>query len=219
MRSDSTLVPPVTAERSPPDSRMTGADSPVTADSSTDATPSVTSPSEGITSLASQTTRSPLASLAAATRVSVPSALRRRASVSERIRRRVSAWALPRPSAMASAKLAKSTVSSSQMVMDQSKRPGWAIASMRVTTDPTSTTNMTGFLICTLGSSFLKASNPARRRIWLSKRLRASATPCGPAPGCDCACAVRVVIRRTFRERAARRSGRARQQGRRSDRR
>ena len=28
MRSDSTLVPPVTAERSPPDSRMTGADSP-----------------------------------------------------------------------------------------------------------------------------------------------------------------------------------------------
>jgi hypothetical protein len=35
MRSDSTLVPPVTAERSPPDSRMTGADSPVIADSST----------------------------------------------------------------------------------------------------------------------------------------------------------------------------------------
>ena len=29
IRSDSTLVPPVTAERSPPDSRMTGADSPV----------------------------------------------------------------------------------------------------------------------------------------------------------------------------------------------
>ena len=34
-------VPPVTAEKSPPDSRITGADSPVTADSSTEATPSI----------------------------------------------------------------------------------------------------------------------------------------------------------------------------------
>src|ERR1700693_4683969 len=35
MRSERTRVPPVTADRSPPDSRMTGADSPVIADSST----------------------------------------------------------------------------------------------------------------------------------------------------------------------------------------
>ncbi len=49
IRSESTLVPPVTAERSPPDSRMTGADSPVIADSSTEATPSTTSPSPGMT--------------------------------------------------------------------------------------------------------------------------------------------------------------------------
>ena len=48
IRSDSTVVPPVTADRSPPDSRMTGADSPVIADSSTDAMPSMTSPSPGI---------------------------------------------------------------------------------------------------------------------------------------------------------------------------
>ncbi len=48
MRSESTVVPPVTAERSPPDSRMTGADSPVMADSSTEATPSMISPSEGM---------------------------------------------------------------------------------------------------------------------------------------------------------------------------
>ena len=48
--SDSTRVPPVTAERSPPDSRITGADSPVIADSSTVAMPSTTSPSLGITS-------------------------------------------------------------------------------------------------------------------------------------------------------------------------
>ena len=45
IQSDNTLVPPVTAERSPPASRMTGADSPVMADSSTEATPSMTSPS------------------------------------------------------------------------------------------------------------------------------------------------------------------------------
>jgi hypothetical protein len=45
IQSDSTRVPPVTADRSPPDSRMTGADSPVMADSSTDAMPSMISPS------------------------------------------------------------------------------------------------------------------------------------------------------------------------------
>ena len=50
IQSDSTLVPPVTAERSPPDSRITGADSPVIALSSTDATPSMMSPSAGMTS-------------------------------------------------------------------------------------------------------------------------------------------------------------------------
>ena len=43
--SDSTRVPPVTAERSPPDSRITGADSPVMAASFTDAMPSMISPS------------------------------------------------------------------------------------------------------------------------------------------------------------------------------
>ncbi len=76
MRSDRTLVPPVTAERSPPDSRMTGADSPVMADSSTEAMPSMISPSEGIRSPASHTTRSPLASADAGTRSSVPSAFK-----------------------------------------------------------------------------------------------------------------------------------------------
>ncbi len=177
MRSERTLVPPVTAERSPPDSRMTGADSPVMADSSTEATPSMISPSEGIRSPASQTTRSPLASAEAATRSSVPSGRRRRASVSARMRRRVSAWALPRPSAMASAKLAKITVRNSQTVIDQANRVGLAMASMKVITVPTSTTNMTGFLTCTRGSSFLKASMSARPRISRSNRLRASATP------------------------------------------
>eukprot|EP01022_Parablepharisma_sp_SALTPOND_P006709 TRINITY_DN12717_c1_g1_i1.p1 TRINITY_DN12717_c1_g1~~TRINITY_DN12717_c1_g1_i1.p1 ORF type:complete len:1877 (-),score=641.20 TRINITY_DN12717_c1_g1_i1:7532-13162(-) len=60
IQSDSTRVPPVTAEKSPPDSRITGADSPVMALSSTVATPSMTSPSAGTVSPASMNTRSPL---------------------------------------------------------------------------------------------------------------------------------------------------------------
>ena len=43
-------MPPVTAERSPPASRMTGADSPVMAASFTEAMPSMTSPSPGMIS-------------------------------------------------------------------------------------------------------------------------------------------------------------------------
>jgi hypothetical protein len=58
--SERTPVPPVTALLSPPASRMTGADSPVMADSSTDAAPSTTSPSPGMSSPAVTTTRSPL---------------------------------------------------------------------------------------------------------------------------------------------------------------
>ena len=86
IRSESTRVPPVTAERSPPDSRITGADSPVIADSSTDAMPSITVPSPGITSPASTTTRSPRASSDAA-RVP-PSAQPRRGLGAHRAQRR-----------------------------------------------------------------------------------------------------------------------------------
>ena len=59
MKSDRTVVPPVTAERSPPASRMTGADSPVIADSLTEATPSTISPSPGMMSPGSTRTTSP----------------------------------------------------------------------------------------------------------------------------------------------------------------
>ena len=62
IRSESTRVPPVTPERSPPASRITGALSPVIADSSTEATPSTISPSAGMTWPASTTTRSPVLS-------------------------------------------------------------------------------------------------------------------------------------------------------------
>ncbi len=62
--SDSTRVPPVTAERSPPDSRITGADSPVMADSSTDGDALDDVAVAGITSPATTTHTSPTSSCA-----------------------------------------------------------------------------------------------------------------------------------------------------------
>ncbi len=58
-QSESTRVPPVTALRSPPLSRITGALSPVMALSSTEAAPTTTSPSAGMNSPASTSTTSP----------------------------------------------------------------------------------------------------------------------------------------------------------------
>ena len=81
------------------------------ADSSTDAMPSITVPSPGISSPASTTTTSPLASSEAL--LVVPSLSL--ATVSWRIARSVSAWARPRPSAKASAMFANTTVSHSQI--------------------------------------------------------------------------------------------------------
>jgi hypothetical protein len=92
---------------------MTGADSPVIADSSTVAMPSTTSPSPGITSPARTTQRSPMSSCDEGRSTIEPSGVRTRAVVSARVFRRVAACALPRPSAIASAKFAKSTVNHS----------------------------------------------------------------------------------------------------------
>ena len=71
----------------------------------------------------------------------------------------MSAWALPRPSAIASAKLANMTVRTSQTVIDHVKMPGWAIASSSVMIEPTSTTNITGLRTCTRGSSLANESD------------------------------------------------------------
>ena len=117
MQSDSTFVPPVTALRSPPLSRMTGADSPVMADSSTEAMPSITSPSPGMISPAETRTTSPLRNCEAGMTVMSSPFTIRLAVVSVRILRNESACALPRPSAIASAKLAKSTVNHSHAAM------------------------------------------------------------------------------------------------------
>ena len=126
-QSERTVVPPVTALRSPPASRITGADSPVIADSSTEAAPSITSPSAGTCSPARTMKMSPFLSMAEA--ISVPDAwssafeskcavTSRRAALSE------SAWALPRPSAIASAKFAKSAVSQSTAAIPAVKPKG-----------------------------------------------------------------------------------------------
>ena len=129
IQSDSTRVPPVTDEKSPPDSRMTGADSPVIALSSTDAAPSMTSPSAGMTSPVSTSTTSPLRRSSALTLL-----VSRRASVGSmsflaitvwRMSRSAEACARLRPSASASAKFANNTVKASQIVIARMK-PGGA---------------------------------------------------------------------------------------------
>ncbi|MDT4836550.1 hypothetical protein FQZ97_702550 [compost metagenome] len=126
-QSDSTRVPPVTAEKSPPDSRTTGADSPVMALSSTEATPSITSPSSGITSPASTSTTSPLRRLGAcsgshgAPWCGCCWSFSFLAQVSLRRPRSEAACALLRPSASASAKLANSTVNHSHTVTASTK--------------------------------------------------------------------------------------------------
>src|SRR5579862_2009707 len=165
IRSLMTFVPPVTALRSPPLSRMTGADSPVMADSSTVAMPSTISPSAGIVSPASHTNRSPIFSSAACVENSWP-LTNLRAIVLVRILRNASAWALPRPSAIASAKFANRHV-------NHSHRQIWTLNRLHppevnrmavVQIDPTQTTNMTRFLISSRGFNFLNESMTA----WLT---------------------------------------------------
>ena len=182
MRSDSTLVPPVTAERSPPLSRMTGADSPVMADSSTEATPSITSPSPGISSPASTTTRSPARRAVALHHLLSCRRAVRRAVVWVRIRRSDSACALPRPSATASAKLANRTVNHSHsdtLEREPQRRVSGPPAtrsrknSTVVSTLPTSTTNITGLRATWRGDSLRTLSTAARLRI----RTRESKAP------------------------------------------
>src|SRR5437879_2774385 len=93
IQSETTVVPPVTAERSPPLSRITGALSPVIAASLTEAMPSTISPSEGITSPASTSTTWPTRSSLAGVGTTVPrsGSLTSLASVVTRVARRHSA--------------------------------------------------------------------------------------------------------------------------------
>src|SRR3984957_838906 len=164
IQSDNTWVPPVTAERSPPDSRITGADSPVIAASLTEATPSITSPSEGMLSPASTRTISPTLRLVPDTSRKVLSdPVNSLAWLSVRVFLSDSACALPRPSATASAKLANNTVNHShRMIWKVNPRLDPPVTRSRrkitvVSAATTSTTNITGFLIISRGSSLAKA--------------------------------------------------------------
>ena len=94
-----------------------------------------------------------------------------------------SAWALPRPSAIASAKLANSTVNHSHSGDEPGEHVRLRASSARsrrnrsvVRTLPTSTTNMTGLRAMWRGSSFAKLSTDrAERERSPGRTMRASA--------------------------------------------
>ena len=155
-----TRVPPVTALRSPPLSLITGADSPVIADSSTLATPSTTSPSQGMMSPASQTTRSPFLSSRAEILVSLL-LVNNLAKSSALVFLSESAWARPRPSARASAKLAKRTVNHNHRQISRLKIEPKIYKVVMIA--PTKVRNITGLRISSFGCSFLNASPTALR--------------------------------------------------------
>ena len=79
--------------------------------------------------------------------------------------RSVAAWALPRPSATASARLAKTTVSHSQTVIAQANTDGSITARTVVKTAPTSTMNITGLRHSVRGSSLRTASGRDRMQL------------------------------------------------------
>ena len=160
-RSESSFVPPVTAERSPPDSRMTGADSPVIADSSTEPTPSMISPSAGMIMPASTTTTSPRCSSGAATS---PDGRRgsgeaRSSSSAWRAARRPAPCRAPRRSPRRSSRRARSARARTRSLPTNQSWSYCPRASSRkkitvVITLPSSTMNITGFLNWSRGSSF-----------------------------------------------------------------
>ena len=160
---------------------MTGADSPVMADSSTEATPSTTSPSPGTRSPGVQSTRSPTTSELDGTVWTFrrfPRLASFLACVSRRVFRSSSACALPRPSAIASAKFANRTVNQSQSASWKMKPVSVAPPTRSRTSTtvvnalPTRTTNMTGFRTMCMGASLTNESLIARRTIGGSKSGR-----------------------------------------------
>jgi hypothetical protein len=111
---------------------------------------------------------------------------RSRAVVSLRIARSVAAWALPRPSAIASAKLPKITVSHSQTATVNANHPGWPVSPtihvIVVSSAPISTTNMTGLRTISRGSSLRSAPSSAAFRIAGSNSERSGRSVIASAP-------------------------------------
>ncbi|MPM99810.1 hypothetical protein SDC9_147004 [bioreactor metagenome] len=174
-----TVVPPVTALLSPPDSRTTGADSPVIAASLTSAAPFTTSPSPGITSFAFTRTRSFFRrsdediSVKAASKESVASFL---AGTLVFDCLRDAALAFPRPSDRDSAKFENITVSHSQKDTKPVKKEDSGVAEkipmaklIVVRIPPISTSSITGFPFCLRRSSFITELMSASRMSFGSK--------------------------------------------------
>ncbi len=170
-----TIVPPVTEEKSPPLSFTTGADSPVIADSSTVATPSITSPSFGMTSPARTITRSPFFSVEASTHCSFPSFIIR-ARIDVLVFFNVSTCAFPRPCVIASAKFANQMVIPKIIAMIALYRRGESSCNICgnsvnriVAKKPISTTNSTGFFTMYMGLNFKHACQQADKTNFLEK--------------------------------------------------
>jgi hypothetical protein len=176
--------------------------------------PSMTSPSPGMNSPASTTTVSPRRNCDAGTCSSrLPTT--RRAVVSLRILRNVAACAWPRPSATASAKLAKITVNHSQALTQKVNHAGAASAlgatrsrnqTSVVSTLPTSTTNMTGFRATCCGTSLRRLAIAAGPRICGSNRERSLAL-LAMSRLCEAALRRRLVWARCSQWARRRRSG------------
>src|SRR6185437_4265198 len=154
--------------------------SPVMALSSTEAAPSITSPSVGTTSPASIRITSPSSSSTASlgwNRSRRRGSARTLARVVTRVARNASARALPRPSAIASAKLAKRTVNQSQIATctPTTKVGAWTrpsrTARIVTSTDARAVTKITGLRARPSGLSFSTAWPAARPSISPSKRL------------------------------------------------
>ena len=172
---------------------MTGADSPVIADSSTLAMPSMTSPSPGMVSPATTTTTVTERELRGGDLLLAAVGELPAGDWSRCVSwRRVAACALPRPSATASARFAKTTVSHSQTTTDQPKALGSSTALTVAKTAPISTTNITGDLTITRGSSLRTASgsevsswrgssSPPATRVGRGRRTHDSPSASGPS--------------------------------------
>ena len=192
IQSEITCVPPVTAERSPPLSRITGADF-GDRPSLTEATPSITSPSDGMMSPASTNTTSPdLETGARHPLVLGPVALRR-----SRLRLGARAGA-HRPAPLAALRHRLGEVREQHRdpepatMIWNGNRPPVARSRRKITVvraATTSTTNMTGFFIRTRGLSLAKAAPIAGMTIFGSVRpIRAfnSGVNLSIAAGPDC---------------------------------
>src|SRR5580704_12758409 len=140
--------------------------------------PSMTSPSPGMSSPASQDTTSPARKAEAVTSSTLPDEVSRLASASVLVLRRLSACALPRASAIPSAKFANNTVNQSQSaICTPNFRPAAPVNTSRTTNTvvskaPTSTTNITGFFARVTGFNLTKDARTARLTISGSNKGR-----------------------------------------------